>query len=287
MHIAIETITAKQAESWLDQNKSNRRLRDGVVEKYADDMRNGRWTNCPEPISFYDDGDLADGQHRLWAIVESGAAQCFPVARGLSREDGLNLNTGLTRNIIDNSRISGRDTCLSPSLIAAAKAIEFGSMNIGRALSNAETLAVVDRQREAATFAASTVKRRQLLCGAAVMGSVGRAYLCEPDRDRLQRFCDVLGTGFYEGDGETAAITLRNYLQTKGATASSSALWKDTFWKCQNALWYFMRAKKLTAIKVVSEEAYPLSKAKKAQATRTGRATAASKKVAQRSAVAA
>lgn len=280
MNIVIETITPKVAEAWLNSNKSNRKLREGIVEKYANDMKRGGWTNCPEPISFYADGDLADGQHRLWAIVESGTSQTFPVARGLSREDGLNLNTGAVRNVIDNARISKTDSNLSPSLISAARAIEYGTLSIGRVLSNAEILDMVERQREAAIFASSNVKRKQLLCSSVVLGAVGRAYLHEPDTDRLRRFCDVLGTGFYEGDGETAAVTLRNYLLSKGAVLSSSALWRDTFLKCQNTVFHFMRSKKLTTIKAVSEDAYPLATVKVARATRMGKAAAAQKRAA-------
>jgi hypothetical protein len=268
MNIIVETITPTIAEAWLNANKSNRKMRDGVAEKYADDMRSGRWTVCPEPISFYVDGDLADGQHRLWAIVDSNTIQTFPVARGLLRIDGLNLNTGLGRSVVDNARISGTDTGLSFTLIAAAKAIEFGTIALNRTVSNSETLEVVNRHREAASFAASAVRRRQLLCGAVVMGAVGRAYVHETDHARLQRFCDVLGTGFYEGQDETAAITLRNYLLTKGAVASSTALWRDTFLKCQNAVHYFMRSKKLMTIKSVSEDMYPLTKAKRTKPTK-------------------
>ncbi len=281
MNVTQELVTPKLAEAWLVANKSNRTMRSGVAERYTADMKAGRWTECPEPITFYADGDLADGQHRLWAIVESGCSISFLIARGLSREAGLNINTGLGRSLIDNARISGADTGLSPAVITAARAIEFGVAAPGRALSNAEVLATVERHREPATFAATTVKRRQLLCGAVVLGAVGRAYLHEPDHDRLRRFCDVLGSGFYEGDGETAAVTLRNYLTTKGATASSSALWRDTFLKCQNAVWYFMRGKKLTAIKVVSEEVYPLAKAKLARSSRVGKVTEKSRAAAR------
>ena len=126
MHITVEDIGPKKAEAWLNTNKSNRRMRDGVAERYAEDMRGGRWTACPEHISFYQDGDLADGQHRLWAIVDSGCTVEFPVARGLSRADGLNINTGLARNVIDNARISGADDGLSRTLISAANAIHHG-----------------------------------------------------------------------------------------------------------------------------------------------------------------
>jgi len=263
MIITIETVTPKAAEAWLNANKSNRRLRDGVVERYADDMSNGRWTTCPEPISFYEDGDLADGQHRLFAIIESNTEQTFPVARGLKRADGLNLNTGLGRTLVDNARISKSDDGLSRTLIATARAIEFGTIVVGRSVSNGETLAIVNKHREAATFASSEVRRKSLLCGAVVTGAVGRAYAAGVDPNKLRRFCDVLGSGLYDGEGETAAIAIRNYLLEKGAVLSSSGLWVDTFVKVQNAIRYFADGKKLTVIKGVSEEAYQLRKATK------------------------
>lgn len=260
MIITVETITPKVAEAWINANKSNRRLRDGIVEKYADDMKHDRWTTCPEPISFYDDGDLADGQHRLFAIIESGTEQTFPVARGLKRSDGLNINTGFGRTLVDNARISKNDEGLSTALISAARAIEFGTINIGRSLSNGETLAIVEKHREAAQFAATEVRRKSLLCGAAVLGAVGRAYEAGVDHDRLRRFCDVLATGLYTGEGETPAIAIRNYLLEKGSVLSSSGLWTDTFVKVQNAIRYFAEGRKLSVIKSVAEEPYPLRK---------------------------
>jgi hypothetical protein len=270
MNITIETITPKIAEAWINANKSNRRLRDGVVERYADDMSNGRWTSCPEPISFYEDGDLADGQHRLFAIIESDTQQIFPVVRGLKRADGLNLNTGLGRTLVDNARISKSDDGLSRALISTARAMEFGTAVVGRSVSNGETLEIVNKHREAASFAASEVRRKSLLCGAVVMGAVGRAYAAGVDVDKLRRFCDVLGTGLYDGERETAAVAIRNYLLEKGAVLSSSGLWVDTFMKVQNAIRYFADGKKLTVIKAVSEEAYPLRKSAKQRKTSSG-----------------
>ena len=264
MNINIELVTPSKAENWLNSNKGNRKMRDGVAERYADDMKNGRWTSCPEPIAFYEDGDLADGQHRLWAIVDSGVSVSFPIARGLTRADGLNINTGLSRSLIDNARISGADTDLSRALIATARAMHFGTIAIGRSVSNAETLEIVEQHREAASFAASSVRRKNLLCGAVVSGAVARAYAAGEPRDKLTRFCEVLGSGLYNGDNETAAIALRNYLMSKGAVLSSSGLWVDTFLKVQNAIRYFVAGKKLTIIKAVADEAYPL----KAQPTK-------------------
>lgn len=264
MDIRLETITPEKAETWLNLNKNNRKLRDGVAERYADDMKHGRWTTCPEPISFYADGDLADGQHRLFAIIESGTTQTFPVAHGLDRVDGLNINTGLTRSVVDNARISGLDSGLSNELISVARAVELGvaSARGGKPLSNAEKLEMVAKHREACTWAIANGPHGRGLRNAAILAALARAWYYEEDIDRLKRFSDVFSSGFADGNDESSAIALRNYFLQKPALLTT-ALWSDTFFKAMNAISYFMRGRKLTIIKGVNDEAYPLKKQRK------------------------
>lgn len=257
----IETVTPEIAAAWLLANKNNRRMRHGIVESYASDMASGNWTQCIEPISFYADGDLADGQHRLKAIVDTGTTQVFIVVRGLSREDGLNINAGFGRTIVDNARISGAHSHLTTVLQSAARAIELGSPGVNRRLSHAEVLAMVHKHQPAAEFASANVRRVRYLCTSPILGAVGRAHLHEEDKDRLKRFCDVFGTGLYDGPSEVSGAAFRSYVQNKGPAASTTALWRDTFFKAQNAIHYFMRGKKLTHIKAVAEEVYPLQNA--------------------------
>lgn len=267
MDIKIEIVTPAKAEGWLNMNKNNRKMRDGVAEKYAHDMKAGKWTTCPEPIAFYEDGDLADGQHRLWAIVDSGVSISFPIARGLSRTDGLNINTGLTRSLVDNGRISGRDAGLSNELISVARAIAQGNQGSNtKSLSSADKLDMVGEHRDAATWALANGPRGRGLRNAVINAAVARAWYWESDLDRLKRFCDVFTSGFGDGDTESAAIALRNYFLTKKGLLST-ALWADTFFKAQNAIQYFMKGKRLTVIKTMTEEAYPLKrKQRKARA---------------------
>lgn len=255
--IEFEKITPATAEKWLNHNKSNRKLRDGVAEKYATDMKGGNWTKCPTPISFYEDGDLADGQHRLWAIVMSDTTQSFLVLRGLSRQDGLNIDTGLNRNVVDSGRISGKDTGLSLALIAVARGIDHGSPNSG-ALSNATRLELVSRHREAAQFGLSHGPRTKFMRNAIVHAAIGRAWYIEADKDKLRRFCAVMDTGLPIDQNEFAAIAMRNYLLQKGPLAATTSMWRDTFLKAQNCIYYFMRGKSLKVVRTVTDEAYPL-----------------------------
>lgn len=263
--LTIEAITPAIAQDWINRNTGNRSLRDGVVEKYAADMYNGHWTECIVPIVFYaDDGSIADGQHRLWAIMESGTTQTFIVLRDYPRAAGLNIDTGLLRSIVDNARISGVDTDLSNTLVAVATAIEAGVRSArgpGRraSLTSTERLELVERHREAARWAMKYGPNARGLRNTITLAALGRAWYHEADKERLARFGKVLTDGMSEAPNETAAVAIRNYLVTKGkAAASAPEAWRDTFLKVQNAINYFMRGKRLSIIKGVATEAYPL-----------------------------
>jgi hypothetical protein len=262
MELTTERITPHKAQAWLNKNQSNRKLRTGIAERYADDMRNGKWTECPVPISFYEDGDVADGQHRLWAIIESGCTITFPVARGLSRDAGLNIDTGLGRTIVDNARIAGVEGGITAALASCARACEEGTQSSMR-ISNARRLDMVEKHRTACEWSISNVRHHRGLCGTVVTAAVARAWYIEGDKDRLALFCDILGTGRYGGsDSDLAPIAMRNYLLAKGPHASHQSEWRDTFMKVQNAIWYFMRQKKLMVVRTVQDEQYPLKKGK-------------------------
>lgn len=258
MDIVVESVTPKKAIAWLNLNTSNRRLRNGVVEKYTRDMKNGDWTNCVAPISFYQDGEVADGQHRLWAIIDSGTTQRFIIVRGLNREDGINIDTGLNRDLSDSANISGVDKGLSRLLLVASKAIATGVGTSDRGISNTERLMWATKYREAANFCNSHVPRVKYMATGAMLGAIGRAYLHEGDKERLKRFASILKSGFVENEDETAAVAMRNYLLAKGITATSGLNWNETFNKAQNAIWLFMRRKVTRIVRTTEQERYPL-----------------------------
>ena len=180
------------------------------MEQYAQDMLMGKWTRCLVPIAFYEDGNIADGQHRLWAIIESRMPQKFYVERGLTREEGLNIDVGLSRNAVDGAKISGLDPNLTTNMISVSRSIEEGCAGHART-SNAHKLAIVNRHREATEWVCAKGPRGKCLGNGAILGAIGRAWYHIDDKDKLARFCDVLRTGFGNGPHESAAIALRNY----------------------------------------------------------------------------
>lgn len=256
----LENVTPNKAEKWLNSNNLNRTLRPGVAEKYAEDMKAGQWTQCTAPIVFYEDGNLADGQHRLWAVVESGTTQKFIIVRDLPREAGLNIDIGLGRTLVDNARISGANDSLSHILLAVTRAVAQGVKQSAtrRNYSGAQRLAMVDEHGEASRWAIANGPKTRVYRQSVVLAAVARAYYHEEDKVRLAQFAKILDSGFMEGEGDSAAIALRNYIIVNGTGIGRAETWKDTFFKVQNTISYFMRRRKLTVIKSVKEEAYPL-----------------------------
>lgn len=85
---SIKSITPEVATKILETVDVNRKVNSATVAKYALDMKNKSWLLTGEPIIISDTGKLLDGQHRLWAIVESGTTQDMLVIHGIS-DDAL------------------------------------------------------------------------------------------------------------------------------------------------------------------------------------------------------
>ncbi len=81
--MSVERVTPAVAMEFLLANRNNRRVVTAYVDALARDMRAGRWALNPQPICFGWDGRLLNGQHRLLAVIQSGASIELPIMRGL------------------------------------------------------------------------------------------------------------------------------------------------------------------------------------------------------------
>jgi hypothetical protein len=98
------TFSVRQIEALL-ANQINRTL-SVRWQTLADEMRNGRWNPDIAPIIQYDDGQLADGQHRLRAALEIGKPfTCWVVV--IPRGDITKVDAGRARVTRDHCRILG------------------------------------------------------------------------------------------------------------------------------------------------------------------------------------
>jgi len=106
--VGIETVSPECARRWLGESQThNRSLRERTVSKYAALMRDGSWMPGVGSITFDAHGALADGQHRLHAIVASGVSVPMVVVRGVHPDARLWADTNIVRTTTDALSIAG------------------------------------------------------------------------------------------------------------------------------------------------------------------------------------
>lgn len=108
MEMKLVNVTPELAREWLDNNEKNRPLRGDKVKAHARDMRNGEWRMVGDPIRIDAKGNLADGQHRLSAVVESGVTVPFWILTGVDPEDRIVIDSGTMRRAGDQLVMDGR-----------------------------------------------------------------------------------------------------------------------------------------------------------------------------------
>jgi len=94
-------VTPEIASHMLENNFHNRNVRQHRVDDYARQMQDGHWKKSGNTISIGPDGRLLNGQHRLWAVVESGVTQQFVIVLEESNDIYEVFDTGLNRQAID------------------------------------------------------------------------------------------------------------------------------------------------------------------------------------------
>lgn len=97
VRVSIERIGPPEARDYLELNTKNRRLIHRHFERLSDIMAAGDWWMNGEAIIFGADGTLLNGQHRLHAIIRSGAIIDVLVVRGIDEDAFRTLDGGRTR----------------------------------------------------------------------------------------------------------------------------------------------------------------------------------------------
>ena len=95
-------IDPSDAKSLLVKNTNNRKLRQTVVDYYANEMINGNWIDNGDPIRIARSGRLLNGQHRLSALVKAGVTLPFHFLSNLSEESFEQMDNGAKRTLNDN-----------------------------------------------------------------------------------------------------------------------------------------------------------------------------------------
>ena len=103
----LETVGPQEASRYLAMNLHNRPLRKRAVDKYAKEMREGRWQLTHQGAAISKSNVLLDGQHKLAAVVQSGIAVSMFITRGLPDSTFSVIDAGTRRTAGDTLQTAG------------------------------------------------------------------------------------------------------------------------------------------------------------------------------------
>jgi hypothetical protein len=81
------------AASLLERNKHNRPMDDPHARRISQKIRDGKWRYNGDTIKIDADGNVLDGQHRLWAIWDSGCEVESVIVYGIERDAFATIDT--------------------------------------------------------------------------------------------------------------------------------------------------------------------------------------------------
>lgn len=264
----VVMVSPEMATTWLEANTHNRPVLQTVVDMYSRDMKLNRWVLTHQGIAFDVSGRLVDGQHRLWAVIDSGVTVPMLVHRGLPMESQVAIDTGKTRASVDRLGLSdkfGQVTSREANILK--RLIRGGGPYVRLSCQDEQDLFA--RHVAAIRFSISAFPgRRAFITRSEVYAVAARAYY-NCDRDEIKRFCHVVLSNEAKRPQDKTAILLRDFLLT------SRGQKPDTIYlKTSAALRAFIDGKKLIRLYPASEEHFALPEEKgriKQYATRSPR----------------
>lgn len=217
MTVSVVMVTPDMAARWLEQNTSNRPLRDVKVRQYARDMSAGLWTFDASAICFGPDGRLLNGQHRLSAVIASKATIAFQVARNVPESSMKNMDTGTKRTAGDYFGLAGmKHANLIASSAKLASLLADGRVYSDRKVQTVSTTELdvfVDENPDLLTWVETATHLRNIEAPPTAIAVSGWLFARASDSQSSADFLNKLATRSNLGDGHPI-LTLDNRLRS-------------------------------------------------------------------------
>lgn len=86
-------LTPDLATSLLERNQLNRPLSDQHVKRLANQIKTGKWRFNGDTIKLSSTEEVLDGQHRLWAVIESKISVETIIVYGIDKDAFSTIDT--------------------------------------------------------------------------------------------------------------------------------------------------------------------------------------------------
>ena len=217
MYTREETITPEIAKKYLEKNTKNYRIVNHKrVTAYAKDMETGNWQYNGDPIRFYKSGILADGQHRLLAVIKSNSTLVMQVAYDVD-DDVTFFDGGQGRTPVQIMKANGFGADIANgAVIGAANLLLSTSFVQGSVTSKGQVQKYLADNAEAfskANVIARSGKDNAITRKAPCIAAIYCMIRLYEFQNFIYPFFDVVNSGFpVNGHECSAPIVLRNFL---------------------------------------------------------------------------
>ena len=246
------------AARWLEGNVRNRPIDQKHVDCLAQEMLAGRWYTTHQGIAFDANGTLIDGQHRLWAVLQSGCTVVLAVSSGLPVECIDTIDGMKARSTVDRMTLSGAfgtegvNTYHASTLRGAV-----GGLHASRKLPYHQEIELMAQHVDAVRFATSHVATKARGVGVSYVRAVIARAWYSVDHDQLAQFCRVLSTGMPESPGDAIIIRLRDQLMAVGSTRNQTVQ-RELYGKVERVLLTWLKGETRSVLRPVRQEFFPL-----------------------------
>lgn len=219
----VETITPERAIQLLEGNVHNRALSQKRVTHYARLIRQGMFRLTHQGVAIDWNGVLQDGQHRLWAIVETNTPVDMQVSYDVDPANFDVIDVGKPRSGADVLHIAGFEGNLTR--VAAAARLVIGYRRQRRrqtrvTITQQEIVDLIQREPKLVEWVKIATGLRHVKNWATPLAAL--AHLVRRDyKGKVEQFLKEVNSGANLSPG-SPALTLRDrILQTQAGTTAA------------------------------------------------------------------
>ena len=217
--VTIMLITPDLAKEMLSKNRLNRKISSHTVNKYIADMTSKDWQALNgQTISFYEDGGLKDGQHRLTAIVKSNIPQWCIVVEGISTDEVI-ADIGKPRTLSNIMEMGGYNVSIRSQTSVSTVSFLFLLGTRDNSVSYPKRIAFAEKYEDLIVTCvrasnAGGVDGKSRMRKSSVIAALVCAFYCGVSQELILNFCRSVNSGLYNGEEETSTVFLARAIDT-------------------------------------------------------------------------
>jgi hypothetical protein len=212
----LTEITPELAARMLECNTHNRTVTDSHVRNLSADMAAGRWVVTHQGIAYDANGTLVDGQHRLWACIESKTTIRMMVSYNVDPDSLKVIDTGKGRTVGQTWDLLQPDTRSGRLIVSRASVIRqlLHRQPGGNRFLYADAEAVFGEHKAGILWSCRLLTGNRGTDQASVAGALAYCYPTAPDR--MDLFATQIRTGEMISRTDPA-YALRRVIEETGA----------------------------------------------------------------------